>query len=235
MTNVISMDRSEGDNKLLFSEDVTSIKAIADNAPELKARRDAVTMLERLTGAGEDRTEPQRISRTMLIAGSVGLTATALIATLSSFNVGVVLTGVGTGLALALASERMMCAMRQVFRKSGLDRREGFQTFALSAPQVGGLICAAFYFNMQAFGVLALLGAVVLAMLSGWRSGEFGLRAIQLRMEVQHARAELELSETNFEARLEEARLHFDKEIEHLRKVAGAEDQPLKPEQIAAE
>lgn len=235
MTNIISMNRGELPKDHPFSRDAKSIKTIAENAPALKARRDAVTMLERLTGAGEDQSDTQDKNRTMLLLGSVFLCATTLIAALPDVGVGSGLASVGTGLALAFSSERMMCAVRQVFRKAGLDRREGLQTFAYVAPQVAGLILVSMYLGVHAFGLLGLFGAVALATFSGWRNGEYGLRAMQLRLEVQHARSELEAAEVEFEDKLEEARRQFDQEIVRLRVVAGAEHPEEKAEQIAAE
>lgn len=235
MTNVISINPVELPEDHPFSRDAKSIKTIAENAPALKARRDAVTMLERLTGAGEDQSGTQDKNRTMLMSGSVILCAATLMATLPNIGVGTALASIGTGLALALSSERMMCSARQVFRKAGLDRREGLQSFTYAAPQVVGLMLASTYLGVHSFGVLGLLGAVVLASLSGWRNGEYGLRAMQLRLEVQHARSELEAAETEFEDKLDDVRRQFDQEVERLRAVSGAKHSAARPEQIAAE
>lgn len=210
-----------------------TITDIAANAPELKARREAVTMLEKLTGTPEALAASIVRLRRNLMAGSIAVGSVTLLTALPGH--GLVQASIALGLAIGLAqgSETLICAARQAWQRKGMERREGLRCLVFQIPQVCGMTLACVTLGASGIYMAGLLMMIALAAYAGWSGGAQGLRAMQLRMEVESARSGLANAEADFERKLTTAKTAFEAQIARLRREAGAVSPP--PETIAAE
>lgn len=232
---VISFSRSKSGTNPAHKPDETAVARINKQVPQLKARRDAVQMLERLTGSQDSSAAATVRLRNRLLLTAIALSGGAVFLSQSEQTVITAVIALGLSIALAFASERLVCAFRQSWQHQRFERREGLRASVQLVPQIAGLILSMIALGANIIFAPGIFLACASAGYAGWCAGAQGLRALQLRPEMEAAKAELEIADAEFEQDIIAAQSQFDDELARIRKEAGAPPDTLRTETIAAE
>ena len=217
MANLVKYTAGAGTDHSLVER---ALSPLVEQAPQLKAKRAALELLENRCPPAPARSETGP-SRFLFLTASAVLTGAAFLTSLPIGNPISYLCAAGLGSVMAAGGCQWATNLRTAFERSGADRGNALRRCGIGLVQIGGIIAAAWAYGETGLSISLVGLSAAVAFAAGWLFVTQDPRSEAVADEIRHSKLELAREESAFANAMEQHRQILEDQISKLNDMAG--------------